>query len=140
MLSSQVLAIGALLAPALIVHAATVPLNDTASSYSILNATASSSVLPVTRNSSLAATTTLSATPVSTASRTGGVVVTTTIVSVYTSFAPEPTAFSPPVYPAPETRGEGSWAEAVGKARARLSSWTLEQKVNLTTGVGWYNG
>ncbi|KAL7414251.1 glycosyl hydrolase family 3 N terminal domain-containing protein [Mrakia frigida] len=53
---------------------------------------------------------------------------------------PVPTAFSPPFYPAPDTRGEGAWKAATAKARARISTWTLEQKVNITTGVGWQNG
>lgn len=33
-----------------------------------------------------------------------------------------------------------AWKAAHGKARARIAGWTLEQKVGLTTGVGWANG
>lgn len=49
-------------------------------------------------------------------------------------------SFSPPFYPSPETRGAGNWTYAVEKARAFVARLTLEEKVNLTTGVGWTNG
>ncbi|KAK4688340.1 beta-glucosidase, partial [Tremellales sp. Uapishka_1] len=32
------------------------------------------------------------------------------------------------------------WSEAHAKAKTHLANWTLEQKVSLTTGVGWENG
>ncbi|KAL7414341.1 glycoside hydrolase family 3 protein [Mrakia frigida] len=56
--------------------------------------------------------------------------------------APEQTNLvtSPFVGPTPETRGEGAWADAVRKAKALISTWTIEQKANVTTGVGWTNG
>ncbi|CED83962.1 glycoside hydrolase family 3 protein [Phaffia rhodozyma] len=50
-----------------------------------------------------------------------------------------PYSFSPQ-YATEETRGEGAWADAVAKARARISTWTLEQVVNITTGLGWQVG
>jgi len=43
---------------------------------------------------------------------------------------------SPIIYPSPPTTGQGIWAEAVAKARAFVSDLTLEEKVNITTGVG----
>ena len=49
-------------------------------------------------------------------------------------------SFSPPFYPSPETRGKGNWTFAVDKARAFVAQLTLEEKVNLTTGVGWQGG
>ncbi|KAJ9101092.1 hypothetical protein QFC21_003310 [Naganishia friedmannii] len=49
-------------------------------------------------------------------------------------------SFSPPFYPTPETRGQGNWTYAVDKARTFVASLTLEEKVNLTTGVGWQGG
>ena len=33
-----------------------------------------------------------------------------------------------------------AWADAHEKARQRLASWTLQEKVNLTTGAGWSIG
>ncbi|KAI0080033.1 beta-glucosidase [Panus rudis PR-1116 ss-1] len=33
-----------------------------------------------------------------------------------------------------------AWKAAYSKAKSRISKWTLEQKVNATTGVGWQNG
>ncbi|KAH8093142.1 glycoside hydrolase superfamily [Cristinia sonorae] len=33
-----------------------------------------------------------------------------------------------------------AWKAAYSKAKARVSKWTLEQKVNATTGVGWMGG
>ncbi|KAH7101613.1 beta-glucosidase [Auriculariales sp. MPI-PUGE-AT-0066] len=33
-----------------------------------------------------------------------------------------------------------AWNEALDKARSHLKDWTLEDKVNLATGVGWQNG
>ncbi|KEY70196.1 hypothetical protein S7711_03416 [Stachybotrys chartarum IBT 7711] len=41
---------------------------------------------------------------------------------------------SPPVYPSPETRGRGDWAEAHAYARNLVSQMTMEEKVNLTYG------
>lgn len=49
-------------------------------------------------------------------------------------------SFSPPFYPSPETRGKGNWTFAVEKARSFVAQLTLEEKVNLTTGVGWTGG
>ena len=49
-------------------------------------------------------------------------------------------SFSPPFYPSPETRGKGNWTFAVEKARTFVAQLTLEEKVNLTTGVGWQGG
>ncbi|KAJ9118611.1 hypothetical protein QFC22_003831 [Naganishia vaughanmartiniae] len=49
-------------------------------------------------------------------------------------------SWSPPFYPTPETRGQGNWTYAVDKARTFVASLTLEEKVNLTTGVGWQGG
>ncbi|CAL1705089.1 unnamed protein product [Somion occarium] len=33
-----------------------------------------------------------------------------------------------------------AWKRAYSKAKARIASWSLEQKVNSTTGIGWSNG
>lgn len=33
-----------------------------------------------------------------------------------------------------------AWKVAHSKAKARISGWSLDQKVGLTTGVGWANG
>ena len=44
--------------------------------------------------------------------------------------------FSPPKYPSPWGEGSGDWKEAYAKARALVSQLTLEEKVNLTSGVG----
>ncbi|RPD58566.1 hypothetical protein L226DRAFT_536965 [Lentinus tigrinus ALCF2SS1-7] len=33
-----------------------------------------------------------------------------------------------------------AWAKAHAQAQQRIASWTLEQKVNVTTGVGWMGG
>ncbi len=45
---------------------------------------------------------------------------------------------SPPFYPSPWISGQGEWADAYAKARDFVSQLTLLEKVNLTTGVGWY--
>ena len=42
---------------------------------------------------------------------------------------------SPPKYPSPWGSGEGDWAEAYKKAIEVVKQLTLEEKVNLTTGV-----
>ncbi|KAG5950085.1 hypothetical protein E4U53_005496 [Claviceps sorghi] len=42
---------------------------------------------------------------------------------------------SPTVYPSPEMKGGGQWAQAYGKAKALVSEMTLEEKVNVTGGV-----
>lgn len=43
---------------------------------------------------------------------------------------------SPIVTPSPSTVGLGDWAEAVSKARAFVKDLTLDEKVNLTSGIG----
>ncbi|KAI9653286.1 MAG: hypothetical protein M1831_006121 [Alyxoria varia] len=47
-------------------------------------------------------------------------------------------AFSPPKYPSPRISDEGPWAGAYKRAADFVSSLTLPEKVNLTTGVGFY--
>jgi beta-glucosidase len=42
---------------------------------------------------------------------------------------------SPPKYPSPWGSGDGDWAKAYEKARDVVRQLTLEEKVNLTTGV-----
>ena len=42
---------------------------------------------------------------------------------------------SPPRYPSPWGSGSGEWAEAYRKAIAIVEQLTLEEKVNLTTGI-----
>lgn len=42
---------------------------------------------------------------------------------------------SPPKYPSPWGSGAGEWAEAYKKAIEVVKQLTLEEKVNLTTGV-----
>ncbi|TIC62413.1 glycoside hydrolase family 3 protein [Wallemia mellicola] len=46
----------------------------------------------------------------------------------------------PDFFPTPETPGTGAWAEATGKARDLVYSLSVEERVNITTGVGWGNG
>ncbi|TIA90228.1 hypothetical protein E3P81_02560 [Wallemia ichthyophaga] len=46
----------------------------------------------------------------------------------------------PDVFPTPQTPGVGDWASATGKARDLVYSLSIEERVNLTTGVGWSNG
>ncbi|KAF2101573.1 putative glycosyl hydrolase [Rhizodiscina lignyota] len=41
---------------------------------------------------------------------------------------------SPPVYPSPEGKGVGQWAQAYAKAKAFVAKLTIEEKTNLTTG------
>lgn len=48
--------------------------------------------------------------------------------------------YSPPFYPSPKTPGKGAWTEAVRKAKDYLEQFTVEEKVSLTTGVGWTRG
>jgi len=43
---------------------------------------------------------------------------------------------SPIVVPAKNVSGDGSWSSAVAKARAFVAQLTLDEKVNLTTGIG----
>lgn len=49
-------------------------------------------------------------------------------------------AYSPPFFPSPNVEGRGNWKEAVRKARKYIKKFTLEEQVNLTTGVGWQLG
>lgn len=42
---------------------------------------------------------------------------------------------SPPKYPSPWGSGDGDWAEAYKKAIDVVKQLTLEEKVNLTTGM-----
>jgi len=44
--------------------------------------------------------------------------------------------WSPPKYPSPWGEGSGDWKESYAKARALVSQLTLEEKVNLRSGVG----
>ncbi|KAF8487504.1 beta-glucosidase [Russula ochroleuca] len=96
-------------------------------------------------------------------------VLTTTSISVLTEpgpsvipvtpypFAPFPSPSSEPpipgVYPAsspkhpppvesPELVPDfaSAWTRAYDKAKAKVETWTLEENVNITTGVGWMNG
>jgi hypothetical protein len=46
---------------------------------------------------------------------------------------------SPIVTPAKNITGDGGWAAAVAKARQFVSQLTLEEKINVTTGVDVYN-
>lgn len=71
--------------------------------------------------------------PLYTYNYTSGIQINDTSIGVNNSF-------SPPFYPSPETRGAGNWTYAVEKARIFVSNLTLEEKVNLTTGVGWTGG
>ncbi|KAI5450513.1 hypothetical protein NCC49_002970 [Naganishia albida] len=71
--------------------------------------------------------------PLYTYNYTSGIKINDTSVGVNNSF-------SAPFYPSPETRGAGNWTYAVEKARLFVSDLTLEEKVNLTTGVGWTGG
>ncbi|KAI0477591.1 glycoside hydrolase family 3 protein [Xylariaceae sp. FL0804] len=41
---------------------------------------------------------------------------------------------SPPVYPSPEGKGTGDWAQAYSQAKTLVSKLSLEEKVNLTGG------
>ncbi|EFY97562.1 beta glucosidase (glycoside hydrolase family 3) [Metarhizium robertsii] len=43
-------------------------------------------------------------------------------------------AVSPPVYPTPQARGHGQWADAYVQARAFVALMSLEEKVNITRG------
>lgn len=52
--------------------------------------------------------------------------------------SPLTNATSPPKYPTPWGSGLGDWAEAYQKAKAFVEQLSLIEKVNLTTGVGWY--
>ncbi|POR33362.1 Beta-glucosidase cel3A [Tolypocladium paradoxum] len=45
-------------------------------------------------------------------------------------------AVSPPVYPSPQGKGAGRWADAYASARALVRQMTLEEKANLTRGFG----
>lgn len=42
---------------------------------------------------------------------------------------------SPPVYPSPQQDATGAWTDAITKAKDLVSQLTLEEKVNLTSGV-----
>ncbi|KAJ5771043.1 uncharacterized protein N7511_003094 [Penicillium nucicola] len=42
---------------------------------------------------------------------------------------------SPPVYPSPDGKGTGDWAEAYTKAKAFVAKLSLEEKSNLTFGI-----
>ncbi|TKX27694.1 putative beta-glucosidase A-1 [Elsinoe australis] len=44
---------------------------------------------------------------------------------------------SPEKFPSPWGRGQGDWESAYSRARELVAQMTLEEKVNLTTGVGW---
>ncbi|KAJ3747013.1 glycoside hydrolase family 3 protein [Lentinula detonsa] len=48
----------------------------------------------------------------------------------------DPPAVGAPVVP----DFEAAWATAYGKAEALLANFTLHEKINITTGVGWENG
>lgn len=58
-------------------------------------------------------------------------------VTVTAPSTPSATSGGPDEFPAVKVRGEGAWANAVGRAEQFISNWTLEQLVNVTTGVGW---
>lgn len=58
-------------------------------------------------------------------------------VTVTAPSTPSATSGGPDEFPAVKVRGEGAWADAVGRAEQFISNWTLEQLVNVTTGVGW---
>ena len=44
---------------------------------------------------------------------------------------------SPEKFPSPWSTGAGDWSSAYQKATALVAQMTLEEKVNVTTGVGW---
>jgi hypothetical protein len=46
---------------------------------------------------------------------------------------------SPIVVPAKNITGDGGWADALAKARKLVAGLTLEEKINVTTGVDVYN-
>ncbi|EIW75053.1 hypothetical protein CONPUDRAFT_140249 [Coniophora puteana RWD-64-598 SS2] len=132
---------------------ATSSLSSSASSASSASSTSASSASSAT---SSAATTTSAATsgvstPVPTVTGPS-----TLPISDY-SFTPYPTptlAPAPPIFPAtdplyppPITSDLNvvpdyapAWAAAYAKAEALIANFTIEQKVNITTGVGWANG
>ncbi|KAI2427799.1 hypothetical protein LOZ52_002874 [Ophidiomyces ophidiicola] len=60
-----------------------------------------------------------------------------TVVLTAVAAAEKEWAHSPPYYPSPWASGEGEWKDAYQKAREFVSQLTLQEKVNLTTGVGW---
>ncbi|KAG2078523.1 glycoside hydrolase [Suillus decipiens] len=65
------------------------------------------------------------------------------------TLAPEPPIFpaTDPLYPPPVSADPTvvpdfapAWAAAYAKATSMISNFTIEQKVNITTGIGWTNG
>ncbi|KAF8496226.1 beta-glucosidase [Russula emetica] len=60
------------------------------------------------------------------------------ISDVYPASSPK---YPPPVEsPALVPDFAPAWARAYHKAKTKVANWSLEQKVNITTGVGWMNG
>lgn len=61
---------------------------------------------------------------------------------IYPSPHPDPAPagysewISPIVVPAPNVNGDNGWAAAVSKAQAFVNQLTLQEKINMTTGVG----
>ena len=58
------------------------------------------------------------------------------IVCLYFSLYFRSESYPAQVIPAKNVSGDGDWSSAVTKARAFVAQLTLEEKVNLTTGIG----
>lgn len=107
--------------------------------------------LPTTSTTSAAATTTgtdsSSTTSSATATDTAAASSSASATSTGNPFAVIPSGYTSPHVPAPlnYTFASGynpspKWEAAHQKALAYLADWTIEQKVQLTTGVGWQIG
>lgn len=73
--------------------------------------------------------------------------ITSSVPSASSALSSNGAAYSPPFdYPLDTSLSNVSvslsprWQDAHARARDHLASWTLEEKVNLTTGVGWQIG
>jgi hypothetical protein len=127
--------------------AVAVPMNGTSSGVSAAYPYAASSVYASAAGASAvsslpatAASAFPTALPSSAPDVCPSVSVQTVTVTVTAPSKPSATSGGPDEYPAIEVRGEGAWASAVARARNMTAGWSLEQLVNVTTGVGWMAG
>lgn len=116
-----------------------VPMNGTSSAYPYA-AASSAHATAVLSSPASAASGFPTALPSTLPDVCPSVSVQTVTVTVHAPAKPSATSGGPNEYPAVEVRGEGAWADAVGRARNMTADWSLEQLVNVTTGVGWMHG
>ncbi|WWD17832.1 hypothetical protein CI109_102275 [Kwoniella shandongensis] len=123
----------------------TIAANSTASPTVTANVTSTSIAALPSNTTSITTNSTSSATSASSTTSANTTLPSSNSTSITNITTPPPSqTYITPEVPAPlnvsYARTSSAWNKAHSKAAAYLSDWTIEEKVQLTTGVGWQIG